>query len=320
MRPESTSVTFRQDLAQVAQEYDEQSSAGTFAGRIMAPLMPVGEQAADYPIMLRENFIKPADDSRAEGASYNAIGGEFGKGTYSTEDRGLKYPIDDRRRRRFARFIDAEQSAARILWYQLLLAHEIRVKSLFEGAGFTSNAAATAWSSAAAVPLTDLAARMTTLEQSTGIQRDRFTLAIPAADKTELLATTQVIDKSKYTYVGVQPAELTNAQIAAMLEIKQVLTLKSAVDSKEEGVTPSMANIWTAGKVWLLVTAEENAPLEMPSAARTMVWTPESGAPFISESYRDDDIRADIVRHRWDVDEVLTAELDLMCLLQSSDA
>jgi len=322
MRPESTSVTLRRDLSEVAQEFDAERAVTMFIGPRVAPIFPVGEQTGNFPILNRESFKKPAKTDRKEGAGYTRITGEFGQGTFSCDEHGLEYPLDDRRVKRYRTFIDAEQAATRILRYQILMAWERRVAALtLNSASFTTNLSAVAWSDTAkALPLNYLLTGMETLEDNTGLPRSELSLVIPRAEMRELLATAQVVAKIQYTYPGVQPALLSPALVAAMLGIREVLVCGGAYDSKEEGVAETMTQIWTAGVCMLAYLAREGDPLEMPCVARTMLWTADSPVLPVMESYRDEPVRSDIVRMRDDTDEILICEADLAAYKLSSDA
>ena len=313
MRPEDTTVTYRPELSAQVQEFDASSSAAKFVGRRAAPIYHSPEASMSYPILRRASLRKPADTKRAEDGSYNRILGEFGKGTFDCEPGGLEYPIDDRKRRRFQNLIDAEAAATLILWYQILLAHEIRVAALYSGAGFSNTNVTTAWSTVAtAVPLDDIATGIDALEDYCGVGGDDISLIIPRADFREMLRTAQVIDKSKYTNPGVQPSLLQASQMAAMLGIKEVVIARSSYDTTEEGVAESVSQVWTAGVMYLAVLAGENAGLETPSAARTILWDRNAPELPVMESYREENKEADIIRAKFDTDEVLTAATDLL--------
>jgi len=319
MRPESSTVALRRDLTQVANEFDASAAALMFIGLSVLPVMRVGEESAKYPTITRESIKKAESDARGANGAYNRITGEFGEGIYACEEHGLEYRIDDKMRKRYASFIDAEQAATRILRYKHRLLHEKRVAAATLNATtvFTQNAPVTVWSTfATATPLVDLGAGMAALEDNTGMPRAMLSLIIPQTDKTEMLATTEVNDKIKYTYGGgnggIQPWQISNAQIAAMLGIKQVLVAASSYDSKEEGYAETNTKIWTAGRVMLAYLAEgENAPLEMPQLGRTMLWTADAPAFPVMESYREDQTRGDILRIRDNTDEVLVAAANL---------
>lgn len=313
MRPESTSVSFRPDISAVLSEFDDEKAAMSFIGMRAAPVWESAEAEGQYPIINREYFKKAANTKRTSSGAYNRILGEFGQGTFSTEEHGLEHPIDDRRRRKYATLFDAESAAARILRYQILLAHERRVAAAYVAAGFTNHNVSTAWSTvASATPINDVITGADAIQDACGIGREYLSLIIPRADYLELLQVTQIINKSLYVYNdSVIPAELQPQQLAAMLGIKEVIVARSAYDTKEEGIAESMTQIWTAGICYLCVLANAGDDLSIPSALRTILWVGDSPAMPVVETYRDDAVRADIVRVRDDTDEVLTGEADL---------
>lgn len=312
MLPESSSITFRQDLTILASEFDAVKAAARFAASRVAPKFPTGIKTGGYPIMNRENFKKRSDTKRTDEGAYNRIVGKFGKGTFDCEEHGLEYPISDAKAAEFARFFSAEQAAMAILRYQLLLDWEVRAAALYSGGGFTNTNVGTAWSTVAtALPFNDLQTGIEALEDSAGAGPEDISLIIPRADFREMLLTTQVIDKSKFTNPGIQPAFLNAMQVAAMLGIKEVIIARSSQDTKEEGVAESISQIWTAGVMYLAVLANENDSLEIPSAARTIIWQADAPDIPIMESYREDKLRGDVVRSRDHTDEVLQGETDL---------
>lgn len=306
MNRESTSVLFRPDLnAQVA-EYMDKSSQGRFIAPKAAPLFKSPSRRGHYPIFRKDAFKKMADLKRGIDGSYNGIKGFFGDGSFVCDDNGLEYPIDDAKRREYASLFDAEAAASRILTHQILLGWEYRVAQLFANGGFTNTNVTTAWSTtASAVPLDDIQTGVNSLCDKWGCIPGDITLIIPRADFIELQRTTQVSNKSQYTFPGTIPSMLNPMQIAAMLGIKEVLVAASVYDSTEEGVAETNAMCWAAGVMFLTICAGENDPLEMPSAARTILWSDDSSELPTMESYRSDDRRSDIIRARASTDEIL---------------
>jgi hypothetical protein len=132
-----------------------------------------------------------------------------------------------------------------------------------------------------------------------------ISLIIPRADFIEMMATTQVTNKSQYTFPGVIPSMLNAMQTAAMLGIKDVHIAQSVYDSTEEGIAETNAMCWAAGVIYLTVACGENDPLEIPSAARTILCVDDSPEIPSMETYRDDNRRSDIVRARATSDEIL---------------
>lgn len=311
MRPEDTSVSLRRDLSAQAQEYDASAAAARFIGMQAAPVFPIPEAAGNFPIFRRSDMKKPAETSRAEGAGYNRLIGRFGTGSYTCQENGLEFPNDDRRAARYSLFFDSEVAGTRILRAQILLARERRIAALFADAGFTNHNATTAWSDATAVPINDILTGVETIEDNCGCSRSQMALIVPRAGFREMLATTQVIDKTKYTYPGVQPALLQPLQIASMLGIGKVLVASGVYDSAEEGADESNSQIWGSTIAHICVVADEGDDLEVPAVARTMQWMAQAPELPVVETYRDEALRSTVIRMREDTDEVLIGATDL---------
>ena len=321
-RAESTSVSLRRDLSEGAREFDDLAAQRGFIARYAAPPIGVEEQTGNFPIFNRETFKKPAESTdRKEDGAYNRIVGEFGTGTYSCEEHGLEYPISDRRRKKYATFLDSDQEANRILRHQILMAWEQRVAALYAAESLTSIAAATAWStSASAVPIDDIVGAGETLQDACGIPLEFCTLIIPRADYREMIKCASFNDKLKYTYPGIQPGQVKPDVAADILGVKRVLRPSGIYDSKEEGVAESVSQIWGAAVMYLAVLADPDDPMDTPSAARTVVWRDSAAEIPVVEMYREDNRGQDVLRMRDDTDEIFTTDADILCVELSSDA
>ncbi len=308
-RPESSNVVTRRDLFEMLVEYNTSLAKDLFIADRVAPQVRVPMCDGRYGIFNRENLKKREETKRASSGAYNRITGDFGQATFSCEERGLEFPIDDRERKKYALLIDAEAAATETLWFKMLLEREFLISQLYANAAFTENAPTTIWStSATAVPITDLEAGIIKLRQNSGAARSQISLIMTETDKTEFLATAQVIAKSSAAFFGILPWELSAVQIAGMLEIKEVIIPQSSYDSAEEGVSESISEFWASGAVYLGVHAEPNSKLQTPSVARTVLWEEDTDMLPLIESYRDDTVRADIVRTRMDTDEILMGD------------
>ncbi|HOQ06073.1 MAG TPA: hypothetical protein PKY88_12770 [Anaerohalosphaeraceae bacterium] len=329
MRPESASVIFRDDIAALVQEYMDTKAASKFIGRRAAPLFVHPLYAGEYPIFRRDAFKKRTEDARAADGRYNRIIAEFGRGTFSTADRGLETFVDKRTQKRFLHLFDAEVAAAKPLVHQVLMGHEARVASLYASAPLTGHNVSAAWSnSSTAVPLDDLQSGIDALSDACGCMPEDITLIIPRKDYQEMMRTAQVSDKCKYTYPGVVPSMLAPDEVSAMLRIKNVLVGNSAYDSKEEGIAESNTQFWTPGAIYLAVLA--NGPeddLSVPSAARTIVCgSLEDDLTLVDvdavvddflviESYVSAETRSTVLRVRAEYDQILQVPDDPDCLI-----
>ena len=313
--------TLRRDLSVVAQEYDAELAAQTFIADRVAPRLPVAVQAAEYPVWIRENFVKEDDVNRNNDGSYNRIDGGLGTLTFSCDEHGLEASLDDRKRKMYASFIDFETTMTRSLRHRILKARERRVASMVINASTYSAASASVnWDTAATgVPLTDIATGIAAIQLKTGIPGSMMSLVLSKADFDNCVSTTQVINKLQYTYgggggdnKGIIPHLIRPAQLAAICGIKEVHVGMGGYDTTEEGITPSMSAIWTAGYAMLAVLGTPGGGLDTFGAWHTFDWTADSSDMPVVERYRDETRRADIVRVRDDADEVATAEADLL--------
>jgi hypothetical protein len=327
MRPESTSVTFRDDLAAQVQEYLAESAKKKFVGRRIAPVFNYPGMDGSFPIFRRDAYKKLTNDSRTADGGYRRIITEFGQGTFATSDRGLASAIDQRTRKRYSRLFDAEVATVKPLVHQVLMNHEYRVASLLSSASFTNTNVTTAWSTASsAVPLTDIRNGVIALCRRCGCIPMDISMIVPEDDFYEMLACTEISNKTLYTYPGIIPAELSEQQVANMLGIKEVIVCRSSYDSTEEGYAESDAVFFAAGVIYLTVLAKDGDDLATPSLARTIAYTGladdldsvEVDAVvdnlLILESYEDPEVRGRVLRVRAEYDQVLQVADDPDCL------
>ena len=313
---EST-TTLRRDLQATAMEYAAETAQGMFIADRVCPACTVEQQAAEYPVWLRENFLDIADGSRTEDGAYNRISSRLGSLNYATEEYGFEQSLDDRKRARWASLLDWEQQATRSEVHRLLLARERRAAAVVnDSSTFTAVSADTIWSThASAVPLTDIGTGLTALELRTGLPRSLISVIMPQGDFINCVSCTQVRDLLKYTFNsndGIQPHLVTPAQLATILGVKEVLVGMGGYNTANEGLTASISAIWTAGHVTLAYLASPGDPIDAMSAFRTMRWRDDTPEDIVVETYRDNKVRADVVRVREEADEVATAEADLM--------
>jgi hypothetical protein len=316
----STTATLRKDLTQVATEYDAELAQQGFIGDIVAPFFKVQEAAAQYPIIVRENFLKKNDDRVSDKSGYNRIDSTFDAGSYDCEDKGLEDVLSDKVQRRYGSFLDCERARTIITTHQVKLCREARVASLVMNTSiYTPHNATVSWATAASAdPAADVESGILALTRI-GIPRSMITLICPRTDFNLLCATTAIKSQVQYTFGennGIRPAVLESRHIAAILKIGQVLIPELSYDTASEGVTESLSQIWGSGKAMLAVLAPRaDAPLEMPAAWRTMLWVKDSPQYPVVERYRDEPVRAEVLRVRANTDEVATAEANLLAYM-----
>ena len=318
MRPESTSAAARPVLTEFAREYYNEKALSKFIGLRAAPLFRANKRTGEYPIFNRESFKKRVtNQTRAPGGAYNRIGGEFGVQTYACAENGLEYPVDDVMLEQYADLFDAESAATEILIQQILMGHEARVAALYSGAGLTNHNVTTAWTTVAtATAIADFEAGFNAICDACGCLTSDLSIIIPRTDFLELQKVDEIQALAQYTWKGSEsgmiPSSIPAATIANMLGCKELLVAQGSYDAQEEGYAESNTQFWTAAVIYIALLAGQESGLSLPSQARTMLWTGDSPDFPVIESYREEQVRADIVRARFQTNEVVTAATDIL--------
>jgi hypothetical protein len=70
-----------------------------------------------------------------------------------------------------------------------------------------------------------------------------------------------------------------------------------------EGQAATLADIWSDDYCMVARVAPQGAPLRTPCVARTFLWTPDSASELVVEQYREEQVRANVLRVRHDLGE-----------------
>lgn len=274
------------------------ADAGLIGGLVMPPL----EVSANSGQYLRidnaaGNLMKVDGEAarRAQDGSYSRINRSWTKDTYLTEDRGLEELVDDSQQADLARFLDVEATVAKLLLRNIKLAHESRVASaIFNTGTFNATAAGTAWTNAAADPVSDILDAIARLLKK-GVSANTL---VVNQDVYNLLRKNAKVQSFIFGSVGT--GDLRNvdaALIAANLGIEKVLVASAAYDASKRGAaTPSGTFIWASNRAWIGNVAEGN--FQAGGAGRTLTWKDDSPDLFTVETYRDEGRRSGVVRVR----------------------
>lgn len=320
--PASSTTIQRADLAQLAWEYPMEAAQRGFIGARLMPFFPVPEQSADYPFLPFEAFMKVVDDLRAPDGSYNENDWQWETKTYSTKDRGIKERVDDSLRKLYSRFFDIGEMAMKIAMNTVLKNHEIRVSALLLNTStFTNGAAAVAWSTpATATPLVDVRGRADSMFSLTGLLPNVVSMGY--SDWSLLTRTTEIKNafgtgtNKEMGPFQTLPMDAKKRQMAAYFEVDEVLVSKQVKDSAKKGHSKSVAQVWTAGKVFVgrsagisdssnFETMGTVENLKEPVVGRTFQWEDDAPVPIVIEEYRIEDRRSGYVRARTHLGEVV---------------
>lgn len=306
-RPTSATTIQRPDLGQVAYEYMLGGSERGFIGMQIMPVFPVDQQSADYPVIPVESLLKLPTTDRAPRSKYSRGDWEFESGTYATKEYGWEEPIDDVERALYQRFFDAETVASEIAVDHILRGHEKRVAEIVQD---TSLAVASAnivneWDDAAnATPHADVTAAKKAMRAASGVSPNAIVMSKTVFDN--VMATSEIKTYLQYTSPHLVMGEEAQRQtLARYFGLDRVLVGDAMYDSAKSGQAASLTDLWSNEYVSLVRISAGGNRLKEPVLGRTFLWTADSPTPVVTESYREEDIRSDVIRVRQNTDEAI---------------
>jgi len=186
----------------------------------------------------------------------------------------------------------------------LLRAQEKRISAaLFNTSNITNTAGVgTEWSTVAScTPLADVETAKEAMRAASGLVPNVMAMSVKVFNN--LVRCKEILDAFRYT----NPVENSGRQakqnlLAQYFGMEKVLVGGAIYDSKKKGAAFSLSDIWDDEYVLLAKVATSN-DLRDPSLGRSFLWTGDSPANLIVESYREDQTRSNIIRVRHNVDE-----------------
>lgn len=309
-RAKQGSAIWRPDLGQVVQEFTEGPQMG-FIGLEVMPVFRTGIQAGIYPVIPKEALLKISPTDRAPRASYQRGDWTYERGTFSTAEQGWEEPLDDVEKALFNQEApgEAERVSTQRAWNKIMRAQEKRIAdTIFNTTNFTAHGVSTEWNTyATADPVGDVKDGIVAFQNQCGMLPD--VLIISFTTFHDLPRVAKVQDLLKYTYPGIDLANMTSAILAQLFGVPRVLVAGSVYDSAGKGQDASITNIWSY-EYAMLAKVASGQDITEPCVGRTFLWTEDSPMNPIVESYRDDGIRSDVYRVRHHVNEQLIRSVD----------
>lgn len=304
----NTNAVLRADLNGVVEE----AFGGDdffIADKALPPLM-VNSKTGQYPKFQIGAAALQSDlaTTREPGGNYGRVNREYVNDNYLCVDRGLEEVVDDAYAADVDRFYDAEEAAARMTLRNVLIGYEIRVAALLinastftatEGIGGTDGDYTQAQIADFDFPQ-DVLAAINRLNLK-GVQPN--TIIMSSAVWTRVSASTKFQNwmrgsRPTDSVLNITPAGAANS--FAENGITQVLVGRAAKNTVVQGGTASSATIWP--NTHIFVGKVTTGSMFDGGVGRTMVWNDEGGL-FVTETYREEQRRSDIVRVRQNTDE-----------------
>lgn len=271
-----------------------------FIGAQVCPLWEVDTKDGQYPrFKVAEAELLNAESTvRAPGGAYGRVMRDYDLDTYGTVDRGLEELVDDSAKADMSRFFDMEVQAAKLVQRSMMLAHELRVSQLYMNASNFDATAAIAAYTAANVTNGTLDFPGDVLE---AIQRltDRGYVPNAIVMSSNILTRVRRTSKLQNFIRGNRPSDsellITSKMIGDAFEIPNVFIGKIPYNTAKKGKPASLSPVWGNAYIW--VGQIEAGDPQNGGAGRTLVWNKEGGL-WVSETYRDESRRSNVVRVR----------------------
>jgi hypothetical protein len=303
----SGSAIYRPDLGGAVMEYYDELPMGLIGLEVM-PIFRTGLQSAAYPVVPKEALLKISNVDRAPRAGYSRDDYEMERGYFATKEKGREEPLDDSERELLDQEAPglAEEVATRRAYSVIMRSQEKRIADIFNSASnFATNNVTSVWSAyTTANPVSDVLDAKATFKTQCGMKPDA--LVMTETVRNHAVRCTAVKDLIKYTFPGIDIANMNNGQLAQLFGVPRVIMADAVYDSAGKGVAASVGDIWSSAKVWL-VKINASQDISEPCVGRTFLWTADSAQNPVVEQYREDQIRSDVYRVRHHVSEELIA-------------
>lgn len=310
--PTTELETLRPDLA-TFEEFDAIRDMEGFVGLQLFPKHTVQVQAGSFGrIPLKYLIASPEGNQtkRAPRSGYSRRDWKFSPDSFATEERGIEEPVDDREAKQYANYFDAEVIARNRAIRTIAedVERDIYATLVAQLTGAMTNAG-TSWSDASAgTPVTDVETAVLAVYARTGIWPD--TLALSRKLFRKLRFSNQMIDLAKLQgFQDVRPGMINEAHLSAVFDLPKIVVAGGSKNTANENQTAVVDGIWDKAQAIVCKTSD-SPDISSPCIGRTIEWSEEGGVDGVVESYRDPNIRGNVIRVRNDRQiKVMYAEL-----------
>ena len=305
-------ATLRPDLAESFEAFDLEAEKAGYIARKVLPTVDVASQAGNFGKIPLEQLLQQRDTKRAPGSGYSRGNFTFDDSIYSCKENGAEEPIDDREAMMYAEYFDAETVSTQRAYNAVLANAEKRVAdaifntSTWTGASLTTDVSSVPWATiASAKPLANVEAAVQKVYDGSGLWPNA--LVINKKVFRNLRNTPEVIDRIASSGAGDRnlASDVTLQMLAQAFDLDYIIVAGGSQNTAKEGQTASVGQIWSSTYAMVCKVAT-SGDFREPCVGRTFHWSADgSNIDGAIESYRDETVRANIIRVRHDVDEVI---------------
>lgn len=242
-------------------------SNGEYVAERVAPVVPVTEQSGKYWKHGLEAFTV-RNDLRAPGDEARESRWTLSTDTFFCDGHALKDYVPREKRVNADPQLDLLTDSTEILTDQILLNQEVNLVAAL-AAGMTPVAqTSTPWDNDTYDPVEIIEAQMLVIAKAIGKKPNQLTLSAPVFSAIRNNSNV----KGRITgAANLQSAVVTSAQLAALLEIDDVIVARAIKNAANEAQTASMAWVW--GEYALLQYRPPSPGRKTVSLAYTFHWS-----------------------------------------------
>jgi hypothetical protein len=277
-----------------------------YLGQKILPIFTSKARAGRYPRLKIENgrLLKAQATGRAGSGTYNEVNRKFDWDTYDCTDRGLEERVDDVVASEMADFFEVEVVTGKLVMRSVMLDYEKRVADLvMNPSTFTATASSVAYTEA----------NIATINFARDLMEAKERLTMKAEIPNTILMSEKVFNRIRRSTLlqtflygslgsGTEHRLVNADDIAKAFMVEQCLIASATVDTAADGATSSMSPVW--GTSYIFVGNVAGGDFTSGGIGRTIVWGADSpGGLFVSETYRDEKRRGNMVRVRMNTAE-----------------
>ena len=297
-----------------------QTETNFVASRVF-PNVPVEQQGNRFYTFDRGNFNRDDMEERADGTE--SSGGAYtvdNTPTYFARVYAFHHDIGDQRRANSDSVLAPDREATKLCTMKALIKKEkLFVTNFFTTSIWTGIKTGVAsgptsvqvlqWDQANSTPIEDIWEAKASMLELTGFEPTHLTLGYRVF-KT-LINHPDIIDRVKYGQMPGSPAMISEAELAALFKIPNVLVMRSIQNTAKENQTN--VHSFIGGKHALLTYSPSAPGLETPASGYTFSWTGLTGAGTMGQvisKFRLQQNKADRIEIEMAFDmKVVTADL-----------
>jgi len=237
---------------------------------------------------------------RAPKGPYGQVDRTYEKDTFICQDRGLEEMLDDSVTAELADFFSTEAVTSKLLLRSIMLDLETRIAAkVFNASNFDAVAATAAYT----------VVNIATMDFALDVQN-----ALKRVKKRGEFVNTMILNRDVYDRIRLSDKfakflfgplgggqQITEEMLGKAFGIPSVLIADATVDLSAKGKTAAADYIWPSTHIWL--GNVQGGDFSAGGAGRTILWTGDAASLFVTETYRNESIRSDVIRVRTHTDE-----------------